>query len=170
MVLKNPMTLLRMSSNCNAKVYKILVRSYFRNRFLYLINSVKSFEIRWHMGKEKKASGCIDNKNALYSAKTIKYFKKKPNKTHFCLFSYHLIRLKHQIIRRCGWNALKGQPAHSPGQRPGLWERGKFALKGQKNGVLVKLLPFQGDSRTSRIPRALPRADISLALQAVLHN
>ena len=70
----------------------------------------------------------------------------------------------------CSRNALKGQPAHSPGQRPGLWERGKFALKGQKNGVLVKLLPFQGDSRTSRIPRALPRADISLALQAVLHN
>ena len=45
-VLKNPVTLLRMSSNCNAKVYKNLVRSYFRNRFLYLINSVKSFEIR----------------------------------------------------------------------------------------------------------------------------
>ena len=55
MVLKNPVTLLRMSSNCNAKVYKNWVRSYFRNRFffifgtdffLYLINSVKSFEIR----------------------------------------------------------------------------------------------------------------------------
>ena len=46
MVLKNPVTLLRMSSNCNAKVYKNMVRSYFRNRFLYLINSVKSFEIR----------------------------------------------------------------------------------------------------------------------------
>ena len=117
-----------------------------------------------------RGSGCKDNKNALYSAKTSNYSKKKPNKTHFCLFSYHLFRLKHQIIRRCGWNALKGQPAHSPGQRPGLWERGKFALKGQKNGVLVKLLPFQGDSHTSRIPRALPRADISLALQAVLHN
>ena len=43
----------------------------------------------------------------------------------------------------CSRNALKGQPAHSPGQRPGLWERGKFALKVQKNGVLVKLLPFQ---------------------------
>ena len=46
------------------------------------------------------ASGCKDNKNALYSAKTIKYFKKKPNKTHFCLFLCHLIRLKHHIIRR----------------------------------------------------------------------
>ena len=30
--------------------------------------------------------------------------------------------------------------------------------------------PFQGDCRTSRIPRALPWADISLALQAALHN
>ena len=46
MVLKNPVTLLRMSSNCNAKVYKNLVRSNFRNVFLYLINSVKSIEIR----------------------------------------------------------------------------------------------------------------------------
>ncbi len=41
-----PTTLLSMSSNCTTKVYKNLVRSYFRNRFLYLINSVKSFEIR----------------------------------------------------------------------------------------------------------------------------
>ena len=44
-VLKNPVTLLCMSSNCNAKVYKNLVRSYFPNIFLYLINSVKSLEI-----------------------------------------------------------------------------------------------------------------------------
>ena len=31
------------------------------------------------------ASGCKDNKNALYSAKTIKYFKKKPNKNALLL-------------------------------------------------------------------------------------
>ena len=49
-------------------------------------------------------------------------------------------------------------------------DNGRPALKGQKNDVLVKLLPFQGDSRTSRIPKALPWADISLALQAVLHK
>ena len=34
---------------------------------------------------------------------------------------------------------------------------------------LVRLLPFQGDCRTSRFPRALLWADISLALQAAFY-
>ncbi len=64
-------------------------------------------------------------------------------------------------------NALKGQWAVSPGQRPGYGVTTvDNALKGQKLLYVITLLPFQGGCHAFRIPRALPRAMGSLAFQA----
>ena len=50
-----------------------------------------------------------------------------------------------------------------------IWGKCSKRLERTKEWFLVRLLPFQGDCCTSRIPKALPWADISLALQAAFY-
>jgi hypothetical protein len=69
------------------------------------------------------------------------------------------------------WFGLKGQWAHSPGQRPGYTECVTTALEGQKRYHVQKLLPFQGVvNRRHTIPRALPWANGSLPFQGVVNR
>jgi len=48
------------------------------------------------------------------------------------------------IIRNHPIDGLKGQQAHSPGQRPGYVGQATYALKGQKPYIEAMLLPLQG--------------------------
>jgi hypothetical protein len=71
----------------------------------------------------------------------------------------------HKLHKHLSANALKGQPAVSPGHRPGYAGRKTSALQGQKHYYpIAMLLPLQGVFHRHSVPGALPRAVCSLPL------
>ena len=64
-------------------------------------------------------------------------------------------------------NGLKGQQAHSPGQRPGYNSSIVRALQGQKR-FMLNAFALAGRLPSHLPPRALPRANCSLSLRSVI--
>ena len=117
----------------------------------------------------EKGAGLTHIPIIIYSISTNYIFKFRKLYTQFPQVIYSIstnyILNFHKLHKHLSANALKGQPAVSPGHRPGYAGRKTSALQGQKHCyVVMMLLPLQGVFHRHSVPGALPRAVCSLPL------